>query len=361
MHNLFIVNTPLQLLTAYILANTVESGNKNQLLLVHPNGYDSWGDSYCLTHMSTDSTTWNQIAVFKRWINRDTKFSAFKSQINQMQETLLRNGEVDRVYLCSDKIIQNQLLVELSGNNSYIRFDEGFGSYFSHDRHLASKIWQYIRIQFFRLLGNMNCDMRYNLGGLGQGKAATADYFYKPHLLERWSPNAIEIQKRDVHTTMAKLTVNMPPYEMLDDGESLLFLGSDFVERDVYSANHEIEILKKLTAMASKKGLNFIYKPHSSEKAAKLEYYQQQIPALKLFYAVEPIEAIYYRQDKVNAVLSFGSSGLLYTDIFAKHKIKSLCVSRIYQVGDQGTDLERIMAKAGVYIPENIEEIADAL
>lgn len=88
MNCLFVVNTPLQLLSAYVLANSIHSHDYKHLLLLHPNGYESWHKSYCLTKMAGDQSTWQQITLQKRWINRDTRIAVFKTQIDEMRDKI---------------------------------------------------------------------------------------------------------------------------------------------------------------------------------------------------------------------------------------------------------------------------------
>lgn len=349
----------MQLMTAYILANSTIKGTHNHLLLLHPNGYELWDRSYCLTHMSMDKSTWHKISVVKRWINRNTKISVFKTQIDEMRESVLQNGKVDNVYLGSDKIIQNQLIVELSGNTKFHRIDEGWGSYWSHDRHWASKIWQAIRIKYFRALAGLHTNMRYNLNGLGYSKAAETDYLYKSNLLERPTPHAVKIEREDIFNVMEKLTREMPIIPELDTN-SILFLGSDFVERKVYSAELELNVLTKINDLSQKIGAKLIYKPHTSEEGDKLDFYQKNLP-IKILRVAEPVEVIYYRHENIKSVLSYGSSGLLYADIFSRQPVKTAALMKVYGQNDHHTVVAKIMKKGGVSIPDTMEELEQLL
>ena len=358
MNNLFVINTPLQLLTAYIVANSTAEGDTNQLLLLHPNGYELWDESYCLTKMSKDTTTWQTISVVENWMNRRTKVIQVRREFQYMHDLIAQRGSVDRVYLGSDKRLQNQFIVEMAGNSTYIRLDEGIGSYWDVDRSRVSKLGHSLKIAALRSLGKVKGNMIYNTGGLGHGKAATADYLYKPSLLQRISPQVVEIEHEHIMNVLDKLTADMPPIQELESPDCLLFVGSDFVERKWYSAEEEAALLLQLYHIANHNNLRMVYKPHTSEKKEKLDFYRQQIPGLTVLPLAEPIETLYYRIKNLRYVISYASSGLLFGDCFAKQPLQAIGLLKFFPQSPINPRLGEIMREAGVHIPESLEELS---
>lgn len=205
------------------------------------------------------------------------------------------------------------------------------------------------------MLADLKTNMQYNLSGIGYGKAATADYLFKPHLLERPSLNPIAIKKEYIDSAMAKLTKDMP--SSLISGNAILFLGSDFVELGMFSTQQEIIILKKLSSIAEGFRLYLVYKPHPSETADKLALYKQEVPSMSFLDSFEPIEVIYNKHSNLKFVVSYGSTGLLYSDLFSKSNVKAISLMRLYGAHNYRKEWEKMLDKAGVLIPEKFEQV----
>jgi len=355
MNNVFLVGTPLQLLAAYIMASELFGQATNQLLLIHPQKDQIWRSSDSLRTMTEDQAVWRQVISRDKWLSGDYIWR-YPRAMKLLQQRVLSFGKVDNVYLGSDKIIQNQLFVELLGCNSYARIDDGIWSYHNRDRRKLSKLWQLARISFFRSIGGISGNLQYNLGGLGHGLAATADYLFKPQLLERPSPNAVCLERSMVQRVMARLVAGMKPLPAMAAGNCLLFLGSTFVERKVITGQEEQAMLGDISRLAHDYGLRLIYKPHPGESSAKIADYSGRFPAMTIVPGKDPIEVLYAKYSSLRWAVSISSSGLLFADVFSEN-ITPIALFKLYAVSTNDRILARMMDKAGVSIPDSIGEL----
>lgn len=357
MSNLFIVNTPLQLLTAYIIANGLKNKEHNHLMLINSMHNELLNSCYYVRKILEDSIVWQQVSLREHWLGRNTRLLDIKKEMRNMKDALFEQVvTIDNVFLGSDKVIQNQILVELSGKSNYIRLEDGVWSYSCKDRHWLSKVWQSQRIMLLRLLGNLKSDMQYNLGGLGHGKAALADYLYKPDLLERSSPQAVAIERDLVLRSLDRLpeiALSGYPDAVLEDG--ILFLGSLQVEYGHVTEDSELRILTSILDMCKKSGLKLVYKPHPAESKDKLSRYQELLPGITYCKIKDPIEILYNKLETIKCVMAHSSSGLIFADIFSKNQIKSIALFKLY--GAQDNSLHDMMIKANVIIPNNLEQL----
>ncbi len=363
MSNLFVASTPLQLLTAYIIATNLFENDDNMLVYIQCNHEKVYHESLCVRKMFDDILTW-QVMRQDRWLHGVTSLSEFIKKLLQMKQTLFKNRvKFDKVFLGEDKSFENQLLVELSGNDHYYRMEDGVWSYYASDRRLLSKLWHGLKMDILRSFSGLHSNMPYNAGGIGRGKAALADYLYKPHLLERFSPNAILIERDQITNTMKKLTEKMQLQLYPDQSTSqvILFLGSKLVDQGKISINTEIEILKYIYSICKQEGLVFLYKPHPAEKIDKLESYQKLLPQIEFCQTREPMEVLYYSLKNLKCVLAHSSSGLLFADVFSHDTICTIGLFKLY--GNEYNDpiLYRLMGKAGVVIPNTLVELRDSL
>ncbi len=191
MNNLFVVRTPLQLLSAYIIAQNAGTENYNHLMLLNPRGAAIWHKGYSINKMSNDLAVWNKVTILQHRIARRSQLRKIKDRLADMRALLTANGPTDMVYLGADREFENQLIVQLAGNSSYARLDDGVWSYASPDRSVLAKIEFVLWAKIVHLLGGIPRTMAYNLRGGGYGKAAVADYLFKPDLLQRFSPKAV--------------------------------------------------------------------------------------------------------------------------------------------------------------------------
>lgn len=360
MNNIFAVATPLQLLSAYILVNQDEyKGQRNHLILLGPKGETFWHRSPATRQMSTDSELWSKITILDQWLDRKTSLNECRQQMCRMKESLLELGKVDRFFLGADKTIQHQLLVELAGLEHYYRLDDGVWSYYCRDRSLVSKVWHFLRLVFYRVLGDIHLHMSYNLGGVGYGKAALGDYLFKPGLLERVSPQAVELSDIAVRNALNRLVIQ--PLPALEGENVLLLLGGVLVEWHRVTQQQEISIFQELLRVCSEFGMKLVYKPHPQESAAKLEKYQDLFPEITVLKDItDPIEVILGAHPDIKWVMAHSSSGLIFADKFAPG-IKSMALFKIYPNYRADRHLERLMIKSGVAIPKSPAELYNIL
>lgn len=356
-HNLFVVRTPLQLLTAYIITHQIEPAH-NELVLINPRGEKLWHGSYCLKRIVSDNGVWKRVMVFQHRLARRSRFFHIKHDLQLLRRNLLQYGRFDQIYLGSDREFDNQLLVELVGNTSYVRIEDGVWSYSSPKLPFYTRIATYLWCQLVRYVTGLNSNMLYNFTGGGYGKACTADFLYKPKLLKRYSPQPVEIRQEAVYGAMEKLIDGMQPIDVLQSGPCLIFLGSSFINiQNRTDLNREVELLQNVHQLCSAHQLNFIYKSHPFEGQEKLAYYKDHLPAMHIVTTPEPIEALFYKYDSIKICLAHSSSGLLFSDIFARQPIILVALSRLYLKNYTNHAVDSIMSEAGVHMPQDIAEL----
>jgi len=356
-HSVFIARTPLQLLSAYVVASQVNKHTINDLILINPRGNALWHSSFCIKRMATDQNVWQRVFTFAHRVARRSELFKLSERLQALRTDLLALGPIDCVYLGADREFDNQLLVELTGNTTYIRLEDGVWSYASPDRSISEKIEMWFWSRLVRYLAGVKTNMRYNYRGGGYGQAATADYLFKPNLLQRPSPHALEIPKQAVHAALEQVTQGMEKIPELADAKSILFLGSVFVDQGKLKAEQELKILKSLYSEGQEKGMQLFYKPHPFEKKDKLAFYQSEFPKMTIITVADPIELIYYCYPNIKAVATYSSSGLLYTDIFAKQQLLALGLFKLFPIEQDEDILTKLMLEAGVKIPQNMAEL----
>ena len=362
MHNLFVVRTPLQLLSAYILAGQEQSQAVNGLVLINPRGNTLWQSTYCLKRMVTDQEVWHKVITLTHRVARRSEVFQLRERLGELKQQLLEPGNVDQVYLGADREFDNQYLVELVGNTSYARLEDGVWSYSSPDRSCKEKVGMFIWSRIVKLLTGVHTGLSYNYRGGGYGQAATADYLFKPHLLQRPSPQAIAIPQAAIHRSLAKLTAGMDTAStLLCRNNAMVFLGSVFVDRGHLSRGQELSLLQDIAAVAKEKKMQLCYKPHPFEKKEKLAYYQTQIPELILISFSDPIEIFFYCHPQIKTVLAYSSSGLLYADVFSQQCVQAIALFKMVSLEKEEDKLEKIMCLAGVQLPHTKDELLASL
>jgi len=358
MHNLFIVRTPLQLLSAYIVASQNHCQATNTLVLINPRGNTLWQSTYYLNRMVTDQEVWHKIFTFTHRVARRSELFQVRKRLSNLKKQLLEPGNVDQVYLGADREFDNQLLVELVNNVSYARLEDGIWSYSSPDRSLKEQVEFFLWRHIVKLLTGISTGMKYNYHGGGYGKAATTDYLFKPHLLQRPSPCAVAIPQGHIHRALAKLAAGTHTTDALQNiDNAMIFLGSVFVDRGILSLDTELSLLQKIVAIAKDKKMRLCYKPHPFEKKEKLAYYQTKLPELIIIDFSDPIEIFFYCHPQIKTVISYSSSGLLYADLFSQESVQPIALFEIFSVEKDAHTLAKIMRLAGVQIPYTLEEL----
>ena len=360
--NLFIVNTPLQLLTAYIIANSFCGGMNNQLLFISRNWQDLYKESFYIKEILEDNTVWTRVSKIQNWLGRTSCISGLKQEMADMRDWLFSNtAKFDQVFLGSDKSISNQIIVELSGNTHYNRLEDGVWSYYCVDRHLLSKLWCKVKVKFIRDCGNLYSDMKYNVRGVGHGRSALADYLYKPELLTRYSPRAVKIKSSQISAAMEKLSQHPALYQNYLFDKSVLFLGSMLVERKKISIEEEFGLLQSIYKMCNLHNIRLLYKPHPSESDRKIAVYRQKLPDLDICMIRDPIEILFNKINGLQYVLAHSSSGLIFADVFSGGRVKAIALHHLYNRKSDDTLVNHLMESASVMIPKTMEELQNYL
>ena len=123
--NLFVVNSSINLLSTFVLANSLFENDDNYLVLVHPHGYDRWKDDKILRFMSSPDAGFKQVFPLI-----DKVFSKHIDYVRKNIKTL----NVDNVFLGNDCGVQNQLLMSTLGIKKFYRLDDGTGSYYNESQ-----------------------------------------------------------------------------------------------------------------------------------------------------------------------------------------------------------------------------------
>jgi CDP-glycerol glycerophosphotransferase (TagB/SpsB family) len=106
--------------------------------------------------------------------------------------------------------------------------------------------------------------------------------------------------------------------------------------------------------------MRLIYKPHPFEKTDKLCFYQSQLSGMVVISVSDPIETIFYSYPNIKAVFAYGSSGLLYTDIFTIQQPLTIALFKLAAL-KQDEVLTNLLHEAGVEVPQTNAELVTLL
>lgn len=361
MSNLFVVNTTMQLLTAYILARSLKS--ENYLIILHPPNHSLWNDSTCLGKILKDQNVWNDTHIINKWFERLKSKKEIKKHISIMRKILSDFGPIDNVYLGCDKGYQRQLIVEMTGNSSYYRFDEGFGTYWSPKRAFFSKLYLKLRVSLFRYLANVKTNLQYNYDGIGWGKSAIADIVYRPELIRRPSPRTIEISEEKIYQTVQFLISELDMSKYDTSNGTIWYLGNTISQFDAVEESEELKHFDTLYNELKKLNYSFIYKPHPSESDSKIKKIKALYPDIAFYMSYDPVELVLAKCKNVKYVVSHISSSLLYLNQFCNHKLNIICPLKMLRI-NKDTDIVTpeiidIISSSGVYFPNCLEELRE--
>lgn len=361
MTNLFVVNTTFQLLTAYILAKSMDK-DKNYLITLHPPNHKMWREEHCLGKIYDDNTVWQKNVVVEKWFERLKTKKEIEQHVHIMEDILCQFEPIQRVFLGCDKGYQRQLLVEMTGNDSFFRFDEGIGSYWSPKRKMTSKLYLSLRVAIFRHLAGVSTNLRYNYDGIGYSKSAIADYLYKTDVIMRPSPNVLPIQGEIISKAVDYLVDDLDVNTFDPDNESIWFLGSNLSEFGMLTEEEEKNLVRDVYDLAQRDGLLMVYKSHPSESQDKLSRFQKAFPLLKFLNSYDPVELYLAKSKNIRCIISHLTSTLVYGDTFCTKPINKISILRF--VKDSKISKEayniyiNILTKAGVKLPESMQELA---
>lgn len=357
MNNLFIVNTPFHLLTSFILSKSFFSDDNNHLALIHPHGYDKWSNNALMSYISTTKCGYKEVFPLIHFLSSRHKTISYSEQVKQVQSTIGKLN-IDNVFLGSDIDPQNQLLVASLGLDKFSRYEDGLYSYYNENRRRskADELFHKLKILGLEKISGIHSDLYINTSTASDSKAGIADYMYKPNLLQRYTPNVIEITKDNIHIAIDELKQQGLLKPVLTS-PSILYLSQPLVEQNLFTIEEELSCLKKLIEPLDKNS-KLLYKPHPNDNPKKIEFFKQNLSQMSIFNSIEPAELLYTVETNLKAVVSYQSTALMYADKFALHSIKSISLSD-FAKSPMYPRYKEIMQNAGVYFPKTLKEITD--
>ncbi|SHJ53638.1 polysialyltransferase family glycosyltransferase [Propionispora hippei] len=357
--NLFIVNTPFHLLTSFILAQGRFNGDDNYLALIHPHGYEKWQDNPIMRHMSSAAGGWQQVFPLGNWLSSRHKTTSYKAQVAEVRASIgiLR---INTVFLGSDIDVQNQLLVGALDIDNFCRYEDGLYSYYNEDRRrsLARSFFHQTKIALLKTMAGITGKVNINTSTAGDNQSGTCDFMYKPELLQRFSPCAYKIEQEWIAKALEQLSrqkLLVPTIE----GNSFLYLSQPLVEQKKFTLLEETAVLQEILRNVKTKG-RLLYKPHPNDSSYKINYYRKTLPDMVIYNSIEPVELTFAYEKKIQAIISYQSSALLFPDKFARQPVKAISLVKFYKEPLHPAYIE-IMHKAGVSFPEDVNGMASAL
>lgn len=328
-----------------------------------PKQYARWQKEPLIKCLFNQSTIWSDVYSFTRQDAQEKSILEVINFFSELKSKIKTNGEV---FLGNDKHIVNQIIVELSGNKTYNRFDEGFGSYTLNNvkRRLSSRIGEYLLIKVAQTIFRCKQGLPYNFGGIGCGRAAKKDYLYKPELLRRYSPQVVEITREQIQTALFFGAVTTSNNDQVQKNKYIVYLGSSYsgFKNDFSKIiEGELKILQQIGQKAESIGYTVLYKPHPGEKPDKLALYTSTISNIQFYDSIEPIELICNQNSGINYMISLFSSGMLYLDKFTTSKIMTITIANLLE-GEIGKPLlsdntKEIMSVCNILFPKNMNEL----
>lgn len=333
--NLFVVNSSINLLSTFVLANSLFENDDNYLCLVHPHGYDRWREDAILRFMSSPDAGFKQVFPLI-----DKVFSKHIDYVRKNIKTL----NVDNVFLGNDCGVQNQLLMGTLGIKKFYRLDDGTGSYYnaSQKRSVFRAWFHKIKLYALMIGSGIYSGFSVNTVAMGESKAAVGDYLLMPELLQRYSPKVYEITSEMVDKAMYKLKLNGLLNQELFDYEYIVYLSEPITEndKDKFSFEDEIDFIEK-TVKALPRNKKLIYKPHPNDKSYKIDYIKKNISDIIINESKVPVEFILVKEPLIKEVVSYVSSTLIFAKKITGRDIK--CSSLAKMTGVKLNDAYIIM------------------
>jgi hypothetical protein len=354
--NLFIVNTPFHLLTAFILSKGNFAQEENYLALIHPHGYGKWPDSKLMQYMSSTECGYQAVYPLITWMSRKNKAQSYRQQVNEVKNTIGKLG-INNIFLGSDIDVQNQLLVGALDKRHFYRYEDGLYSYYNENRRrpLLHMLFHKLKIHMIEYMAGITSGPYINTSTAGDSKAGLADYMYKPALLQRYSPKTQEITSEMISTALLQLA-RRGLFEPVMQQNSILYLSQPLVEQGKFTLEEEFGRLKGIVENLQDTVL--YYKPHPNDSADKLAFYQRELPQMAFYENIEPVELAFYCETNLQAVISYQSTALMFCDKFTNRKLTRISLINFYKEALHPAYIE-IMRGAGVRFPRNMEEVVN--
>lgn len=355
MKNIFVVNTPFHLLTAFILQKSCFKNDENYLVLIRPSGYEQWHYSKNIKYMASKECGYKEVYYLINFLSRINKKESYRSQVKKIKNTI---GclSADNIFVGNDLDPKNQLFIASLEFNKFYRFEDGLYSYYNKNRYrpLGKVLFDKIKMNLQRKLYGIKGKIDINTLVDGNHKDAISDYMYKPNLLQRYSPNTIEITRDNIQTGISELVNKKILYPELKS-LSAIYFSQPLVEGNILSIEDELKCLKDIVILL---GNNFelLYKPHPHDNKNKIKFFKERIPSLKIFNSMRPAELSYSIEKNLKIVFSYQSTALMYVDKFACHSIKSISLSDYNKIYIH-PKYKEILINSGVIFPKDIKEL----
>ncbi len=357
--NLFIVNTPFHLLTAFLLSKGKFHQDENYLALIHPHGYEKWQDSKVMKYMSSVDCGYKAVFPLITWMTRKNKEQSYRQQVNEVKSTIGKLG-IDDIFLGSDIDVQNQLLVGALGKREFYRYEDGLYSYYNENRRRPTThmLFHKFKIHVIEWLSGIKNGPYINTSTAGDSKAGIGDYMYKPELLQRYSPQTYEITLDMIGAAM----LDLKQREVFSPGmgkNNILYLSQPLVEQGKFTLKEEFGRLRSIVEYLKDDEVLF-YKPHPNDSVDKIKFYKEELPQMKFFESIEPVELSFYSEENLRAVISYQSTALMFPDKFTNRKLTRISLVNFYKEPLHPAYVE-IMQGAGVEFPKNMNEVGSLL
>ena len=353
--NLFIVNTPFHLLTAFILSHSLFKEADNYMALIHPHGYDQWKDNPVLNYMSSVSCGYKAVYPLGYCWSSRQKNITYRQQTLAVQETIGRLG-IDDVFLGSDIDVQNQLLTAAIGKTRFYRYEDGLYSYYNENRRRrwADMMFHKLKIKWMEKIAGIHSDLCINTSTASASKAGCGDFMYYPHLLQRYSPDVQEISREMIAEGLHHLKEKgflQPEFER----ETILYLSQPLVEQKKITLAEEFSVLKQIAAAIGPQ-CQLLYKPHPNDSPHKLDFYRRELSAMRRYTSVKPVELVFASEKKLQTVISYQSTALLTAGKFSIRTPQVISLAGFYKEPLPAAYIQ-ILRGAGVEFPANVETL----
>ncbi len=357
--NLFIVNTPFHLLTSFILANSRFKQEENYLALIHPHGYERWADNPVLRYMSSTESGYKQVFPLGNCWSSRHKEKTYKEQTDAIKASIGQLA-IDDVFLGSDIDVQNQLLASALGKEEFYRYEDGLYSYYNENRRrsFGDMLFHKFKIKVAQWLSGIHSKMYINTSTASDSRAGRGDFMYYPELLQRFSPDVKEISKAMIIEALAELGQNgLMPKEI--EKKSILYLSQPLVEQKKITLDEEFAILKGICDRLDE-SCQLLYKPHPNDSQYKLDFYRKELPDMKLYTSLKPVELVFASEEHIAAVMSYQSTALITAGKFSPRVLPVISLAGFYREPLHQAYID-IMKGAGVLFPKSVEALLQVL
>ncbi len=296
--NLFVVNSPLHLMSAFILANSKFVDDDNYLALVHPHGFYKWKDCAVMSYMSSTDGGFKEVFSLVEKMN--------SNQAKYIKEKM-KPINFDEAFTGSDVNVADQLLLSALDMKHFYRLDDGMWSYYNEDRkrpyHKAK--FHELQIKLAAKTFGISSDFPINTVALGENKAGLGDYLFMPQLLKRKSPKVFDIDSDMIKTAMDKLAKAGLLEQELFEHDYLVYLSQPIIP-DAVEKKYLADLMKDLP-----ENKKVIYKPHPNEKDEKIDYVKKNFPQIIINDNKLPIEIILCKEPCIKEVVSYQTTTLI--------------------------------------------------